>query len=94
VELDMSGDVCADLPQVLRDERGSGFGFVCIWRPGDRGESAREGVTVGDWLARPEHQSGEWLIDGGWGGPPGPVKVRWENGRWRNLGFPPWDQAR
>jgi len=82
-------DVCSSLPDSLRNENGSGFGFVCIWRIDDEGEDART-CTVEEWLSKPENFGGEWLIDGGWGGPPGPIKVRWDGEKWQNLGFPPW----
>jgi hypothetical protein len=77
----------------LADERGvPGLG-VCIWRP-DRSEDVCVEQTVGEFLSEPQRQSGEWLIDGGWGGPPGPIKVRWAGGQWQVLGFPPWSQRK
>jgi hypothetical protein len=81
-------DVLRNLPKVLVDERGGGFGFVCIWRSGDHGASGRK-CSVGEWLSNPDNQSGAWLIDGGWGGPPGPIHVRWneEQKAWENGGF-------
>jgi len=77
-----------NLPARLVAENGGAFGFVCIWRPGNDGDSARR-CTVGAWLAEPEHQSGSWLIDGGWGGPPGPIHVAWDATQqaWENRGF-------
>lgn len=80
-------DVCARLPESLRRE--SGGGFVCIWRP-DRqtGEpSDRHGITVEDWLSRSENYGGIWLIDGGWGGPPGPLTVAWTGVDWEPCGY-------
>lgn len=49
--------------------------------------------TVGEFLSLPEHQSGSWYIDGGWGGPPGPIRVDWIEAEryWKCRGFPPWD---
>lgn len=81
-------DPLKNLPAVLIEENGAGFGFVCIWRRGDSGASARK-CTVGEWLSQAENQSGTWLIDGGWGGPPGPIHVRWsdERGAWENGGY-------
>ena len=73
-----------------------GLGFVCIWRLGEHNIATCNGVgagmgTVGLWLSGPDHQSGTWLIDGGWGGPPGavPIHVRWNDVEkaWENLGF-------
>ena len=78
-----------NLPQDLIDESGGSFGFVCIWRKDDKGSHARDGIAVGEWLSRPENQSGTWLIDGGWGGPPGPIHVRWNDQEhaWENGGY-------
>ena len=76
------------LSPALIAENGGGFGFVCIWRIGEGGDNARK-CTVGDWLSNPENQSGTWLIDGGWGGPPGPIHVRWGEAdkAWENGGY-------
>lgn len=86
--------VCRLLPPTLVRENGGGFGFVCIWRRGDNGESARR-CTVGEFLSLPETRGGSWYIDGGWGGPPGPIRVDWDESvaAWRNRGFPPWDDG-
>jgi len=73
--------VLSKLPESLINESGGGFGFVCIWRKGVYGSSARM-MTVGKFLSLPENQSGIWLIDGGWGGPPGPIHVRWNGVEW------------
>lgn len=77
----------------LANENGCGFGFVCIWRKrndplDDKSDHARK-MTVGEFLSKPENQQGVWLIDGGWGGPPGPIYVRWNNNisEWENGGF-------
>ena len=45
--------------------------------------------TVGEFLSDPANQSGDWFIDGGWGGPPGPIGVRWNevDHAWENGGF-------
>lgn len=77
-----------NLPKALVDEDGGAFGFVCIWRAGDKGDSARR-CTVGEWLSDPHNQSGVWLIDGGWGGPPGPIHVAWnaKDNAWVNGGY-------
>ena len=90
------GSVCARLNATLRAENGAGFGFVCIWRrkgdPLDDGTDHARKCTVEEWLSKPENFGGEWYIDGGWGGPPGPIKVRWDAAakQWVNCGFPPW----
>jgi hypothetical protein len=60
---------------------------VCIWRPDKSEDHFVTDASVGEFLARPEHQSGTWLIDGGWGGPPGPIHVRWNGTDWDNGGF-------
>lgn len=73
----------------------AGMGGVCIWRPrtGDprdyKESSFRQGITVKDWLLDPKNQGGVWLIDGGWGGPPGPIHIRWNKQiqEWENGGF-------
>lgn len=80
------------LPPDLVREKGGKYGFVCIWRmPRDGSDEARR-CTVGDFLNRPENASGSWYIDGGWGGPPGPIRVDWDDSKkaWVNRGFPPW----
>jgi len=81
-------DPLRHLPKTLADENGAGFGFVCIWRP-KRSDGNHEASSVGEFLSRPENQSGTWLIDGGWGGPPGPIHVRWNDAEaaWENGGF-------
>ena len=81
-------DSLKNLPKSLVSESGGGFGFVCIWRPGSHGPSDRK-CTVGEWLSISDNQSGTWLIDGGWGGPPGPIHVRWnaEQQVWENGGY-------
>ncbi|WDQ26702.1 hypothetical protein phiKPNH21_00090 [Klebsiella phage phi_KPN_H2] len=77
----------------LAAEDGGGFGFVCIWRekgdPLDDGSDHARHCSVGEFLSRPENQKGKWLIDGGWGGPPGPIHVQWneETNEWENGGF-------
>ena len=77
----------------LAYERGGGFGFVCIWRkrgdPLDDGSEHSRKVSVGEFLSNPNNQMGTWLIDGGWGGPPGPIHVRWNDkiGEWEHGGF-------
>jgi hypothetical protein len=84
-----TSDVCARLPESLRRESGSPSIGVALWRP-DRplGEPAKWHVgTVEEFLSRPENQSGIWLIDGGWGGPPGPLTVAWTGKDWENCGW-------
>ncbi len=81
------------LPKILVREAGiPGIG-VCIWRHDHSVDIAFKG-TVGEFLSKEENQSGEWLIDGGWGSPPGPIKVRWEIDHWANFGFWPWDGSK
>lgn len=86
--LDGGLGVLRNLSDTLINENGGAFGFVCIWRKGDHSDSART-CSVGEWLSRPENQSGTWLIDGGWGGPPGPLHVRWDAAQqaWESGGF-------
>ncbi|MDE2101666.1 MAG: hypothetical protein KGL39_30750, partial [Patescibacteria group bacterium] len=74
------------LGETLSNERGMPGVGVCIWRP-DGTEDHCVQTNVGEFLSRPENQSGTWLIDGGWGGPPGPIHVRWNGTDWDNGGF-------
>ena len=77
----------------LANESGNGFGFVCIWRkrgdPLEDGDDYARQCSVGEFLSRPENQRGTWLIDGGWGGPPGAIHVRWNESEqeWENGGY-------
>ncbi len=81
-------DSLRNLPRDLTDERGGSYGFVCIWRGASDEDSGRT-CSVGEFLAKPENQSGTWMIDGGWGGPPGPIHVRWDDTAkaWENGGY-------
>jgi hypothetical protein len=74
--------VCELLPKSLREEKGIPGVGICIWRK-DRSVDFCGETTVEEFLSREENCSGEWLIDGGWGGPPGPIKVCWGGGSWR-----------
>lgn len=49
--------------------------------------------TVGEFLSRTENQNGDWFLDGGWGGPPGPIMLHWDElfQQWISFGYPPWD---
>lgn len=73
------------LPGSLKDEAGMLGSGVAIWRRGE--ECTMWHATVGEFLDRPDTQGGTWLIDGGWGGPPGPLEVDWIDGVWINQGF-------
>ena len=77
------------LPQALIEERGTPEVGVAISRSG--GKVVYVKYSVGEFLSQPENMSGEWYIDGGWGGPPGPIKVVWNGHYWENHGFPPWN---
>lgn len=77
-------DVLASLPKNLVNENGGGFGFVMIWQGDNEHQWTR---TVGAFLSMPENQFGTWLIDGGWGGPPGPIHVRWNGDSWESGGY-------
>lgn len=89
ITMEQDQSILRRLSSTLIAEKGGDFGFVCIWRAGDTGDAARYGVTVGEWLLNPQNQIGTWLIDGGWGGPPGPIHVRWNEIEkiWENGGF-------
>ena len=69
------------LGETLSNERGMPGVGVYIWRP-DRTEKHCVQTSVGEFLSRPENQSGIWLIDGGWGGPPGTIHVQWNGTDW------------
>lgn len=81
-------DTIGHLPGNLRDERGMPGSGVAIWRPDSSADVMWKG-TVGEFLSDPANQSGRWLIDGGWGGPPGALAVDWNGYEWRSMGFPP-----
>lgn len=61
---------------------------ICIFRIDRSIEISHKG-SVEEWLSMPENQSGLWLIDGGWGGPPGAIHVRWNafKHEWVNGGY-------
>lgn len=77
----------------LANERGGIFGFVGIWRekgdPLDDGKECYRYCSVGEFLSKEENKKGTWCIDGGWGYPPGPIHVRWNEitMEWENGGF-------
>jgi hypothetical protein len=73
------------LPPSLNHESGMPGIGVAIWRKGKPAYYEKE--SVGIFLSRPENQSGDWYIDGGWGGPPGPIVVRWDGSEWIYGGF-------
>lgn len=81
--------VCDLLSKSLREETGMPSG-VSIIRWGVHTPCVK--TSVEEFLSRPENQSGAWFIDGGWGGPPGRIKVEWHNGQWVDRGFPPYDE--
>jgi hypothetical protein len=64
---------------------------VCIWRKDKPNEFFSNNMifdkSVEWFLSKEENCNGEWLIDGGWGYPPGPVRVYWEDGFWKTSGF-------
>lgn len=67
-----------------------GYAGLNIWRPDLSEKHVFRGKSVGEFLSDASNQSGAWLIDVGWGGPSGPIRVRWVDGEWVNDGFPPW----
>lgn len=72
------------LRKQLIEEAGLGCFSVAIWRRGHN--PLMWDGTVGEFLERSDNQSGTWLIDGGWGGPPGPIEVDWIDGEWIDQG--------
>ena len=83
----MNANPCRALPEELRSENGGPFGFVAIGRPGQDHDCCCHGVTVEQFLNKPENFGGTWLIDGGWGEPPGPIRVDWLNWSWQYRGY-------
>ena len=89
----MSKGIEKQIGETLANESGGGFGFVCIWRlksdPLYDGESDAKKCTVGEFLSIDKNKKGIWLIDGGWGSPPGAIHVRWNNEthEWENGGY-------
>lgn len=77
------------------EDRGLG-GYLFVWRRGDA-DGARKavGVSLGEWLSRPEHFGGQWLIEAGQGAPPGAFCVTWDNEqsawRWGGIARPTSD---
>ena len=78
----MSGDIFREFSDTLINEDGGGYGFVMI-------SGVKWVGTVGEFLSNPVNQvvGKEWAIDGGWGGPPGPIVVRWNGEFFENGGF-------
>jgi hypothetical protein len=78
-------NILREISQQLQAERGiGGVSFVS----GDGSEEHFFKGSVAEFLLDPKNQHGLWRIDGGWGGPPGPIHVRWnEQGFWENGGF-------
>ena len=74
--------------KTLANENGGRCGFVCIWRK-DQKSNRDIKCYVWEWLGKAENQNGTWFIDGGWGGPPGPIHVRWNERtkEWENGGY-------
>lgn len=85
-------DVLQHIHPSLQKERGefTDTFCLCIWRKGSTAGSIEKGKSVGEFLSDPANQSGTWLIDGGWGGPPGPIHVRWNGSFWENGGYCGW----
>lgn len=84
--------ILSKLPLILIQEIGMKDYGVSITRAGIKGGSLWRG-TVGEFLSIPNNQSGSWFIDGGWGGPPGPIRVDWDGKQWINKGFPPHEDG-
>ena len=75
------------LGETLFNETGMPPIGVAIKRDGGDSNFVQE--SVGLFLSKEENQSGTWRIDGGWGGPPGPIVVKWDPDAkvWINGGF-------
>lgn len=72
--------------ETLANERGMPGLGVLIWPEGSPEQSTLFSGTVGEFLLTANRKT-VWCIDGGWGGPPGPIHVRHVGGAWQNGGF-------
>ncbi len=83
-------NVLRKLSEQLINDKGMPNVGMAIWR--DK-EKTNYTTSIGEFLSLAENLGGYWLIDGGWGGPPGPILVIWDHrdNTWRSLGFQPWE---
>lgn len=80
--------VLREISETLQNEKGMPPHGVAIWPRGEPCGENYHTCSVGEFLSNAANQKGTWCIDGGWGGPPGPIVVRWnDQGYWENGGF-------
>lgn len=77
-----------NIPKQILEEKGMPSVGVCFWRE-DRREPTKTAKSVKEFLEDPANQKGFWLMDGGWGGPPGPVVLKYHRfmGVWTFHGY-------
>jgi len=46
--------------------------------------------TIESVISKKINQISYWYIHGPWGGPPGPIKIKWDGNYWHDLGYAPW----
>lgn len=81
-------NIFKEISETLQAETGMPGIGVAIWPRGEPVGDHYFTGSVGRFLSEPANQRGTWCIDGGWGGPPGPIVVRWHaDGYWENGGF-------
>jgi len=85
----MARTIAEQIGATLANECGMAGIGVAFWRPSHGAPTTYFKGPAGEFLGRPENRSGTWCIDGGWGGPPGPIHVRWNEqlSEWENGGF-------
>lgn len=79
-------DVCRNLKKIMTDSEGVGSAGIACKRLGAKEDY--HVCNIGDFLRRPENQSGMWLIDAGNGTPPGAFTLVWgKDEYWKFIGF-------
>lgn len=79
-------DIEKQIGHQLANERGMPGVGVAIWAKDHCIKEVYFQGTVGEFLLTASRNV-VWCIDGGWGGPPGPIFVKFIDGAWSNGGF-------